>query len=313
MKRISHMCIAVLFTAVAGAEDVITFHEIALVKGPQVLLGDVAKIEGENAKTLATLEIMPAPQPGDTRRMDADVLVARLRTNGAPVDTATIGGAESVSATTLSLDITADMLAENLRQHIELEMPWDPAATEIDVEPPAQDYVVPEGELSVEWAANPQYNYLGAGAFRGRVMVDGEVRKTVLCKATIETYRDVVVAVSDIPRGHVVSAEDLQTERRASSALREQPFEHMDEVVGLVAKSTIFPGQLVTKRKVESPVLVKRSQMVLVETGSGGLLVQGRAIAQNSGAAGDVITCMNASNKEVFQGVVRSDGVVVVR
>lgn len=314
MRRISQIAamLAVIATA-AAAEDTITFHEFAVVKGPKVLLGDVATVKGENAELLATLEVMPAPQPGDTRRMNANLMMARLRTNGIPLDSVTVEGAASVSATTLSLDITGDMLAENLRQHIELEMPWDPSMTEIDVAAPPQDFVVPEGELAFEWEANPQYNFLGTGAFRGRVLVDGEVQKTLLCKANIETYREVLVAATDIPRGQVVNLGDVQTERRAMSVLREMPFEDAGEVVGLVAKSTIFPGQLITKRKVELPTLVRRNQVVLVESGGGGLLVQARAIAQNSGAAGDVITCMNPSNKEQFQGVVRSDGVVVVR
>lgn len=314
MRRLSRIALAAgLVALTAAAEDVITFHEVAVVKGPKVLLGDVATVTGENADVLATLEVMPAPQPGDTRRLNAELLLARLRTNGVPLDAVTVDGANSITATTLSLEITGEMLAENLRQHIEVEMPWDPAVTQIDVAVPAQDYVVPEGELQIEWTANPQYNFLGTGAFRGTVLVDGQVQKTLLCKATIETYRDVLVAATDIPRGQVVNAAQLKTERRALSALRETPFDDPSDVVGLVAKATIFPGQLITSRKVELPTLVRRNQVVLVESGGGGLLVQARAVAQNSGAAGDVITCMNPSNKEIFQGIVRSDGVVVVR
>ena len=314
MRRISRIMRALALLALpALAEDVITFHDVAVVKGPKVLLGDVATVKGENADMLATLEVMPAPQPGDTRRMNTDLLMARLRTNGVSLESVTVSGSASVSATTLSLDITGDMLAEKLRQYIEVEMPWDPAVTEIDVPTPSQNFIVPEGELEIEWEANPQYNFLGTGAFRGRVLVDSAVQKTILCKATIETYRNVLVAASDIPRGQLVKGDDVQTERRALSALREMPFESPGEVVGLVAKSTIFPGQMITKRKVELPTLVRRNQVVLVETGDGGLRVQARAIAQNSGAAGDAITCMNPTNKELFQGVVRSDGTVMVR
>jgi flagella basal body P-ring formation protein FlgA len=302
-----------VLASMAMAENVITFHDVALVKGPKVLLGDVATISGANADTLAALELMPAPSPGDTRRMDSGLLVARLRTSGVELDAIKVEGAHKIAATTMSLEITPDMLAEHLRQHIELEMPWDPGLTTIDVTPPAQKYIVPDGELVVEWERNPQYNFVGSGAFRGRILVDGVGHRTLMCKAHVETYRDVLVAAADIPRGAMVAPADVQRERRALSTLRETPYERPDEVVGLVATSTIFPGQLLTKRKVTLPTLVKRNQVVLVETGSPGLLIQSRAIAQNSGAAGDVIACMNPGNKEVFHGVLRADGVVIVK
>ena len=71
-------------------------------------------------------------------------------------------------------------------------------------------------------------------------------------------------------------------------------------------------GQVISPRKVAPPVLVKRNQLIPVETTVGALTIRGQARALTQASAGDLVKAMNLRSKEEFVGVLRSDGVLVV-
>lgn len=215
-------------------------------------------------------------------------------------------------AKTLYVDITSDLLATDLRTFIEGEMPWTLDQAAIDIVAPNQEIIVPDGEVEIRWWPNPQYRWVGPGVFRGEVHVDGDVKRTVLVRAQIEAYADVLVASTDIPRGSLVSPADLQVEKRAMSQMKTGALLNASDAVGQVARSTIFPGQVITKRQLMARQLIKRNQVVTVEARAGGLVIRSQARALMNGSEGDFVTCMNLDSKEQFQGIVRKDGVVIV-
>ncbi len=210
------------------------------------------------------------------------------------------------------LEISGGMLAEDLRAQLRREMPWDAEAAVVDVTLPAGDFRVSDGEVAVVWRKDPQYEYLGPGAFRGEVRVDGRVERTVFARVNIAAYDAVVVAVQPISRGDIIGAGNARLEKRELSALDPGAFFSMEEAAGRVARTTILPGQTLNARRLELPALVKRNQLVAVEVRVGGLVIRGEAKAQSNAAAGDTVVCMNSASNLKFSGVVRADGVVEV-
>lgn len=301
-----------IVSAAASDSDTVMLKTEAYVKGPALTLGDVADVQGKNADALASIEIGNAAMPGDSRRLDAGLVRSRIESAGFAPDAVEIQGPGSVVAKTLSSEITTDMLATDLRTFIEGEMPWALDEAIIDIVAPAQNVVVPDGLIEVRWWPNPQYRWVGPGVFRGEVAVDGEVKRTVLVRAQVEAYTDVLVAATDIPRGSLISAGDLQLEKRAMSQMKGSALQSAGDAVGQVARSTIFPGQVITNRQLMPRQLIKRNQPVTVEARAGSLVIRSQARALMNGCEGDLITCVNLDSKEEFQGVVRKDGVVVV-
>jgi flagella basal body P-ring formation protein FlgA len=172
--------------------------------------------------------------------------------------------------------------------------------------------ILPDGALGIKWWPNPQYRWVGPAVFRGEVTIDGETLRTVHLKAMVEAYADVLVAATDIARGKTLSSGDVMLEKRGLSSVRGDAVQSLEEAVGLVTRSTILAGQIITSRGLLPRQLIKRNQMVNVETRVGGLVVRGRARSLANAVEGDVITCVNLESKEEFQGVVRDDSVVVV-
>jgi len=319
--RLSLIMLAVAGVAAAAPTDgaapgvVVVFREEAYVKGPVVRLGEIADIEGAGAAALGEVEIVAAAQPGASKRLDAGLVVARLRNAGYDRLEVEVKGAKSVEAKTLHQEITPDMIAGELRSYIEQSMPWDPLITEVEVVPPQQGIVAPEGKVGFEWRSAPDYAFVGQGSFRGSVTVDGAPLRTLTCKATVETYVNVVVAAAaTIPQGKIIMPGDIAKETRLLSSLKEPSFQDPAEVAGrFTARSSIVPGQVIDKRLVAPRVLVRRKQMVGVEMASGALYVQTQAEAQSDAAEGESVVCLNVNSKQPFVGVVRADGIVVVQ
>lgn len=62
------LCAALSLQALA--QGTVTVKDSAYVKGPKILLGDVADITGDNAEKLAQVEVAPAALPGTAKRID---------------------------------------------------------------------------------------------------------------------------------------------------------------------------------------------------------------------------------------------------
>lgn len=291
----------------------ITLHEEALVEGPTITLGDLASLSGDGGDSLARIEINPAPVPGNSRNLTASLIEARIRNAGLEPGAFEVRGPRVVKTTRAHQTLSHRRIEQELEHHILMEMPWDPALAVVDLMVPEQELTLPPGVLDFQWHTNPRYNYLGLGAFRVDVLVDGERERTVLCRANIEAFGEVIVAATQITRGQPLGAGHLRVERHGLSNLPPGAYQHMDEVVGLVARTTILPGQVVTQRRVEQRTLVRRRQLVNVESRSGGLRITTEARALSDGKAGDVIELMNTNSQQVFQGVVLSDGRVAVQ
>jgi flagella basal body P-ring formation protein FlgA len=312
VQRIAAGIVLAAAIAAPAHADTVMLKTEAYVKGPALTLGDVANIEGENAESLAGIELGSAAVPGSSKRIDAALVESRIENSGIPTGHVTFQGPGSVVAKTLHAEITSDMLATDLRTFIEGEMPWALDEATIDVVAPTQDLIVPDGSVEIRWWPNPQYRWVGPGVFRGEVHVDGAVKRTVLVRAQVEAYTDVLVAVTDIPRGSLISASDVQLEKRAMSLMKGSVLQSTEDAVGQVARSTIFPGQVITNRQLMARQLIKRNQSVTVEARAGGLVIRSQARALMNGCEGDLVTCMNLDSKEEFQGVVGKDGVVNV-
>ncbi len=304
--------LCLLFAAGASAEDVLTLHEEAYVTGPTVCLGEVAEIEGANADYLAEIEIASAALPGSTKNLNTALVSSRLRSAGIDAGAVEIRGARQVRATTLSRTVSGDSVADSLRDFIRVEMPWNPEDTEVDVSVPVSEFITADGSVEFEWKSNPQYQYLGTGVFRGTVLVNGREERTLMCRASVNAYGEVLVAARDIARGRPISPADIEVQKRSLEGLPGGVFIAAEDVVGLIARRTIFPGTVLSNRNVEAPMLIKRNRLVPVELTVNGLHIQSRAKALSDARAGEIVRCENLQSGAEFQGVVRGDGVVVL-
>jgi len=303
--------VAWVMAIVSVHADTLTLRDTAYVKGPRIVVGDIARVDGPNADAIRRIEITRAALPGSSKRINAALVETRLRGAGYD-DDVRVDGASQVMAETMHLEVTPGMLAEDLRAYVHREMPWEPDAALVEITPGSRELQVPDGDIEIVWRPNPTYNYLGSGTFSGEVLVDGVPAENIAARATVQAFDHVVVASKPIQRGDRIGRANVHLERRDLSTLRPGAFFSLDDVRGLVAKASIQPGRVVENRRVALPILAKRNQSVAVEIVRGSLVITGRARALEGAAAGDLIECENLHSGERFVGVMRPDGVVQV-
>lgn len=313
MRRIAHMASALfVWLPLAATGQTITFHESAYVRGPEVMLGEVADIAGDDAESWAGMTVAAAATPQDSKRLRADLLLARLRAQGLDTSAIEVRGSAVVEATTLHQELRARTVADHLRAYIEANMPWETADALIDIEDTEGDIILPEGRVEVQWLPASAYNWVGQGAFRGTVLVDGREETILQRRATLDAYVPVVVATAEIQRGQWLGPLDVRTEKRLLSGMAEKSIPVPDDITQFTARRAIHTGEIITESALAPRILVKRRQLVAVTARAGRLDIQTQARAESDAAAGDIITCTNIGSKETFQGIVLNNGTVYV-
>lgn len=119
---------------------------------------------------------------------------------------------------------------------------------------------------------------------------------------------DAVVSSRIIRSGSIIGPSDVSLASiSVSGAVRS-----LDEIIGLEAKTIIYPGRPILYGQVSSPAIVERNQKVPLIYLSGGLeiLTEGKALSR--GSIGDVIRVLNLGSRMIVTGMIDEDGSIHV-
>lgn len=117
---------------------------------------------------------------------------------------------------------------------------------------------------------------------------------------------DVLVAVRSLPKGHQLTAADLQKEQRNVSGLATGYLTSTEQLDGQRLKRPVMGGRLITPSMLQADVVVQRGQSVtlLVKNSTLNISMTGKALSD--GAVNQRIRVENLSTGRVIEGVVRS-------
>jgi flagella basal body P-ring formation protein FlgA len=112
-----------------------------------------------------------------------------------------------------------------------------------------------------------------------------------------------IIAVRPLGRGDVIRAADIELrtmEAPAKTHGQRYAFDSVDKLIGMEAKQSIQPGDVVMSDVVQSPILVKRGDRIAVVAQSGGIRVRTSAKALRDGARGDLVQVEAIGSKEKY-------------
>jgi flagella basal body P-ring formation protein FlgA len=130
---------------------------------------------------------------------------------------------------------------------------------------------------------------------------DGPVQLPVVADASPPPV-PVVVAVRPISRGDVITAADieLRTVDVSSKSVNQKAVDSVDKLIGMEARQAIQVGDVVLTDEVQSPILVKRGDVVTVSSQSGGIRVRTTAKALHDGARGDLVQVESLASQQKY-------------
>jgi flagella basal body P-ring formation protein FlgA len=132
-------------------------------------------------------------------------------------------------------------------------------------------------------------------------------RWKVYVPVQVDVRRAIVVAAKALPRGKVLTADDVILTERDSAGSGYAWVTSIESAVGRTLRRSVNAGVPLVASALESTVLVRRGQQVTLEARSGPLVVRSGGVAQSDGALGQVISVANASSGKNLQGIVRSE------
>ncbi|MCF8031317.1 MAG: flagellar basal body P-ring formation chaperone FlgA, partial [Desulfohalobiaceae bacterium] len=152
---------------------------------------------------------------------------------------------------------------------------------------------------------------IGSRYFTVRLRVDGKLEANPTLRGRLEATAPVVVASRDMKRSTVLSAGDLEVEKRDITR-SDDPLLGKRKATGMRLKRSVRSGDILERRNLARPILVQRGEVVTMEASKGRLLLTAKGVARSRGKKGETIKVRNTgSQREILCKVVGSGRVRV--
>jgi len=116
--------------------------------------------------------------------------------------------------------------------------------------------------------------------------------------------QDVVVAVRELPRGSVITAEDVRLERQPSARVPRHALTRPAEAIGKEVVRPLAPAEVVTAASTATVRAIRRGATVNLVLEGPGFRIIARGIASEDGSVGQTIRVVNQSSRRELVGKV---------
>jgi flagella basal body P-ring formation protein FlgA len=303
-------------------------------------LGDVADVNGENAATLAALELFPAPPAGEQRFLRVRELQDLLLLRGIPVAEHQISGASQVTITSggqpvktapaqaVSLSIARRAnrrVCEAVARYLdECASDTSPTIPVFEKQPgpgagrqrPRTGEAAGQSRWSVQvelteaqarTAADPSRPISISG---GRAPWTGVQRFQVTVQTPQGPVSFPLDARTSLPSAVVVACRSLargtvvrpeDVELRREAAGESVSAVHsIEEVVGRETTRSVAEGKVLTPESVRAPLLVRKGEVVTVFALSGGIRLRTFARARDEGGQDDLVAVESMLDRSTY-------------
>jgi flagella basal body P-ring formation protein FlgA len=295
----------------------VTLPATAEARGTELSLGAVCQVAGDDpaeVARVAALSLGYAPAPGYTRLFEAWRLRQMIQ-RAAPDVALRLGGAAACRVSPATEVVTG--VAVEAAARSELERGLASLDAQARLLAPVADLRIPAGGAPAELVSvlDPQQTLAGNVSVPVRVVVDGDVYRTIWTLWSVELWADYTVLARPASAGTAIRAEMLESRRLqlAPGALRPgAQVLGQALLVGAVAARDLEAGRPLTDLDVLRPKLVKTGEMTFLEVKKGSIQARVAAVAEQDGALGDRIEVTLQGSGRLMQASVVSRDLVLI-
>lgn len=135
---------------------------------------------------------------------------------------------------------------------------------------------------------------------------------TLYVPVTISIRKKIIVARRELPRGSIISGEDIRLEERDVARLHKGYLETPEQIIGHTLKRSLHQDDVITPGQLLVPHTVKRGSQVTILAKVGSLQVRMAGKALANGSKGEQIRVLNNSSKRQVEATVVAPGIVEV-
>ena len=282
------------------------------IKDSNLILGRVSIIQGSESLAAKANEIPlgKISLPGQKIILDRSTILGRLACNGIPISKVTLTGSEKITVNQQNHTVSSNAFVSLAESFLEKNPPDNTVCKWNPIREP-KDFIVSEGSKDIKLI--PRLVQTGVkDQARVEIAVLSENKKIGVRQVTFSLVHEChqVVTKDDIPAGGVISPQNIKIEKIQSNdpepAGWKPPY-------GLIAKRPLPAGTALISNmleSLESPVILKRNQNVIIRIETPGFLVTAMGIALQDGRAGDYIKVRNMDSQRIILARIKEDGTV---
>jgi flagellar basal body P-ring formation protein FlgA len=311
-----------LFTFLAfplnAEESLLAIHlsEKSAVVGPQVSLGEVAELTGNNEamiERVRRLVISRAAPAGERIKISQGYIKIVLRREGFSLEDFTFDGADTTEVLTQSQDFFPGDLLPDLKSFILKELDEPGEDVEVKLEGPNKKMLLPAGKITENFRPSFSGKYDGEILLTAELEVDGHLIEVLPLRLTVDIYRPAVITTKRVEKGEEFTARNIALVREPSSKIMQGCFRQLNYVLGRRAAIPLIPDTVIRINEIFDPPVVLRGKIIqaIIRLGNVELTVDARAM--EDGKAGDVIRVENSDSHKVLQAKVLDEKTVLIQ
>jgi flagellar basal body P-ring formation protein FlgA len=276
-----------------------------VVTGPSIRLGDLFSDAGPRA----AVEIAPAPALGGHIVLDAAWLAATAQEQSLAWQPKS--RYEQSVVERASQSVPAEAIITELRHELGSRLPG--GQSELTLDNADLRLLVPAGAkpsilidaMSFDARSGRLTAYVAASAedvTTERVRVTGRVRRLL----------EMPVLNRLVAPGETIAAQDIETIALPADRLNQSFVVGAADLLGKTPKRSIRPGEPIRPSDVQTPIVIRRGELVTVVLQSAALLLTAQAKALEDGTQGQAIRVSNTRSGKTLDATVNGPGTVIL-
>lgn len=300
---------------VLAAGATVTVNAESTVAGPQITLGELAEISGDDeglVQALRELKLGNAPSPGNRLLLTADMFGGRLANAGLDLQGVSWNIPPMISIAAAGQAISGETLRSLAAEAIKRQLgAGGNADVTIAADGADRDVFVPLGQATFK-VELPQGVRFGTPTTANVVVsVEQKLYTTVSLRFNVKLYKNVLVAGRNIAVAEIIGTDNIRLERRdvsrASGYLTDT-----DKVLGLRTRRALPAGTVLSEAALEKPPILKQGAVVTILAKLGDITVSASGKALQAGSEGAVIRVQNLNSNKVVSARVLDEATVQV-
>jgi len=290
----------------------IIVKDTSLVKGTQVLLGDISKIyaNGFLKEALEKIVLGPSPRLGKIKSFDKKRIAYVIQGQRYLPENIILTSPQRIYVKRLGQTI----LKQDIRQFIEKQLSQDLKNKEYQLttfnvrglEP------YPQGNLKFRLGSNDYIGNNGKFSFFLDVIIDEKKEDRVSVSGSVAVFENVLHTKKSYKRGETISKENTCQKKKNIFELSDNFIKTFQEIDGKILKASIRKGDYLKTDLLSDPPLVQKGEIITLVAKNENLLIVTSAISKEDGFENGVIRVENLRSGKLVRGIVKGKSKVEV-
>ncbi|HCY85173.1 MAG TPA: flagella basal body P-ring formation protein FlgA, partial [Desulfobacteraceae bacterium] len=291
---------------VKSSDVSIQVRATAVVKGDDILLGEIADIQAPDflADGIAALELAPAPKPGKMNQVDGKRIRDLIMGHDLVDPEMRVTVPKRVFVKRDSQEITDALLKQEADHYLTGILGTD--TYEIKQFSVRGLSVYPAGSLSLAMARKGELDNKGRFSFQLDVMVDDVKQDRLNIKGKVALYKSVVCAAGDLKRGTLITDADVRIQQIDIFRKGGDYLTALSDVDRMALNTNVSLGTCLEKDDFKPAPVVKRGEVIKLVAAKNRLSIVTLGVCKEDGYVDQPVMVENLQSGKLVRGLVRN-------